>query len=58
MTLDGQVSEVRPGMAIFIPAGTKHALKVDTKVEPLRAIQIYTPGGPEQRFQKGEAAKE
>jgi quercetin dioxygenase-like cupin family protein len=58
MTLDGQASEVRAGMAIFIPAGVKHAMKMDTKVEPLRAIQIYTPGGPEQRFQKGEAAKE
>jgi quercetin dioxygenase-like cupin family protein len=58
MTLDGQASVLRGGMAIFIPAGVKHSMKVDTKIEPLRAIQVYTPGGPEQRFTKGEAAKE
>lgn len=58
MTLDGQASTVRAGMAIFIPAGVKHGLVLDTKVEPLRAIQIYTPGGPEQRFQKGAPSKE
>ena len=58
MTLDGKVSEVRAGMAIYIPAGVKHSLIVDTKVEPLRAIQVYTPGGPEQRFQKAPSSKE
>lgn len=58
MVLDGQASVVRAGMAIFIPAGVKHSFTVDTKVEPLRAIQVYTPGGPEQRFKKGLPAKE
>lgn len=58
MTLDGQSSEVHAGMAIFIPAGVKHSMRMTSRVEPFRAIQVYTPGGPEQRFQKGEAVKE
>jgi mannose-6-phosphate isomerase-like protein (cupin superfamily) len=58
MTLDGQTSMIRAGMAVFIPAGVKHSMKVDARIEPLRAIQIYTPGGPEQRFTKGEISKE
>lgn len=58
MTLDGQTKPVKAGMAIFIPAGVKHGVIVDTKVEPLRALQIYTPGGPEQRFRKGTANRE
>lgn len=58
MTLDGQASLVRAGMAIFIPAGVKHSLIVDTQIEPLRALQVYTPGGPEQRFRKGTTSKE
>lgn len=58
MMLDGQEQVVRAGMAIYIPAGVKHSVTMDTKVEPLRAIQVYTPGGPEQRFKKGTPAKE
>jgi quercetin dioxygenase-like cupin family protein len=58
MTLDGQEQMVRAGMAIYIPAGVKHSMRMDTKVEPLRAIQVYTPGGPEQRFKKGTPSKE
>jgi putative monooxygenase len=57
MQLGDRTIEVKPGMAIFIPAGMKHALRVDTKIESLRALQIYTPGGPEQRFKQGAAAK-
>lgn len=58
MTLDGQAQRIRAGMAIYIPAGVKHAVKLESKIEPLRALQLYTPGGPEQRFKKGEPAKE
>jgi quercetin dioxygenase-like cupin family protein len=58
MVLDGKETMVREGMAIYIPAGVKHSLKVDTKIEPLRAIQVYTPGGPEQRFKAGPSSKE
>lgn len=58
MTLGDRTLRVKPGMAIYIPAGVKHSLKLDTKIEPLRALQIYTPGGPEQRFKAGPAVKE
>ncbi len=57
MRLGDRTVEVKPGMAIFIPAGMKHSLRVDTKIEPLRAVQVYTPGGPEQRFKQGAPAK-
>jgi quercetin dioxygenase-like cupin family protein len=39
------------GDAMRIPANTPHAMKV---IDKLRAIQVYAPGGPEQRF-KGAA---
>lgn len=55
MTLDGREQRVRAGMAIYIPAAVAHGLVVDSKVEPMRAIQVYTPGGPEARFKKGVA---
>ncbi len=58
MTLDGKETVVVAGMAIYIPAGVKHSLVLDSKVEPLRALQVYTPGGPEQRFKAGPAVKE
>lgn len=58
MIMAGKTIRVKPGMAIYVPAGVKHSFKMDSKVEPLRALQIYTPGGPEQRFKSGAAVKE
>jgi putative monooxygenase len=58
MTLGDQTLQVKPGMAIYIPPGTKHSFRLETRVEPLRALQVYTPGGPEQRFKTGAEAKE
>lgn len=58
MTLGEKTITVRAGMAIWVPPGVKHGVRVDTQVEPMRALQIYTPGGPEQRFTKGTAFKE
>jgi quercetin dioxygenase-like cupin family protein len=43
--------ETAPGDAMRIPANQAHTMKV---TEPLTAIQIYAPGGPEQRFKKGK----
>jgi len=37
----------RAGDLLHIPAGVEHALTVD---EPIAAVQVYAPGGPEQRF--------
>jgi TonB family protein len=48
MTVDGQTYPVEPRMAIHVPAGARHAFTAgDAEV---RAIQLYAPSGPEQRF--------
>ncbi len=49
MTIDGQAIAVTPTSVIQIPANTKHAFSAAANV---RALQIYTPAGPEQRFKK------
>jgi quercetin dioxygenase-like cupin family protein len=48
-TVGKQAFETAPGDALRIPSNTTHTMKV---TEPLKAIQIYAPGGPEQRFKK------
>lgn len=40
---------VRPGAAIYVPEDTLHSFR-SSGARPLRAIQIYSPAGPEQRF--------
>jgi quercetin dioxygenase-like cupin family protein len=47
MTVAGTDVAVTPTSVIQIPPNTKHAFAA---TEPVRAIQIYTPAGPEQRF--------
>jgi quercetin dioxygenase-like cupin family protein len=55
MTFDGGAPfPVEAGMAIHIPAGTKHSFKSDSG---LSAVQFYTPSGPEQRFKKAAGSK-
>lgn len=49
MTVDGDVYPVGPMTAAQIPPGVEHAVEV-TGAAPLRAVQVYTPSGPEQRF--------
>jgi quercetin dioxygenase-like cupin family protein len=51
MTIDGDTYPIAPMTAIQIPPGTEHAVVVDGP-EPLRALQVYTPSGPEQRFKQ------
>jgi quercetin dioxygenase-like cupin family protein len=41
--------------ALYLPAGQPHAAKM-SPAGPTRAIQIYAPAGPEQRFRGGPAA--
>ena len=48
-TVGKQTFETAAGDALRIPANAPHAMKV---TEPLKAIQVYAPGGPEQRFKK------
>jgi quercetin dioxygenase-like cupin family protein len=50
MTVGKQQLELAPGDAVRIAANATHTVKV---VEPLKAIQIYAPAGPEQRFKGG-----
>jgi hypothetical protein len=40
---------VTPTSVIQIPPNTKHAFAATAAV---RAVQVYTPAGPEQRFKK------
>jgi quercetin dioxygenase-like cupin family protein len=40
---------VTPTSVIQIPPNTKHAFAATAAV---RALQVYTPAGPEQRFKK------
>lgn len=49
MTIDGKDYEVKDGQTIYIPMGTKHSYENKSE-ETAEAIQVYTPGGPEQRF--------
>ena len=49
MTIAGQDVAVTPTSVIQIPPNTKHAFAATAN---LRALQIYTPPGPEQRFKK------
>lgn len=49
MTVDGDAHPVGPMTAAQIPPGIEHAVEI-TGAEPLRALQVYTPSGPEQRF--------
>lgn len=49
LTVNGKTVTVRPGTALRIPAGARHAFKV-TSATPVKAVQFYSPPGPEQRF--------
>jgi quercetin dioxygenase-like cupin family protein len=47
MTIAGQDVAITPTSVVQIPPNTKHAFAAAQKV---RALQLYTPAGPEQRF--------
>lgn len=47
MTVNGVSLAVAPTSVVQVPPGAKHSF---TASAPLRAIQLYTPAGPEQRF--------
>ena len=53
--VDGQTRTVEKGDAIQIPKGVEHGFVAkgeDPKKDRVKAIQFYTPSGPEQRFKK------
>ncbi|HEX4416277.1 MAG TPA: cupin domain-containing protein [Kofleriaceae bacterium] len=47
MTVGGVSLPVTPTTVVQVPKATRHSF---TAATDLRAVQIYTPGGPEQRF--------
>jgi mannose-6-phosphate isomerase-like protein (cupin superfamily) len=49
LTLGEREIPVRPGARFYIPAGVPHAFRGDGSSR-LRAVQLYAPAGPEQRF--------
>jgi len=49
LTIAGNELPVTATSVIQIPPNTKHAF---VAAEAVRALQIYTPAGPEQRFKK------
>lgn len=51
MTLAGTKQAVKAGTVFQIPKATKHAY-AGSGGDPLLAIQLYTPSGPERRFYK------
>jgi len=51
MTVKGVALAVTPTSVVQIPSNTKHAFSATTAI---RAVQLYTPAGPEQRFKKAK----
>jgi len=49
MVVDGVELAVTPTSVIQVPPATKHSVTVTAD---FRAVQVYTPAGPEQRFKK------
>ncbi len=49
MTLGGEAFRLVPNTAVRIPANAKQAAKAVSD-RPFRALQVYAPAGPEQRF--------
>ncbi|MFO0747121.1 MAG: DUF2214 family protein [Myxococcota bacterium] len=49
MKVEAEALTLGPGDAVRIPKGRRHEAKV-VGDRPLRAVQVYAPAGPEQRF--------
>lgn len=48
MILGEERFAIEPGRVIYVPPNTNHGYVAGT--EPMRALQVYAPPGPEQRF--------
>ncbi len=49
ISIDGEVYEVEPNMAVYIPQGAMHYVYADP-LEDLTYIIIYSPPGPEKKL--------
>jgi quercetin dioxygenase-like cupin family protein len=48
--ISGEEYELRPDVAVFVPAGEYHYIINDSPTEELRYIIFYVPGGEEKEF--------
>jgi quercetin dioxygenase-like cupin family protein len=53
LSFSSRRQKVGPGDAIYLPAGTPHGFTAGAAA--VRAVQLYAPGGPEQRFRGGSS---
>lgn len=54
MLVDGKATKLVAGDVVRIPKGREHSAKVPKRFV---AVQVYAPGGPEQRFKAGPVTK-
>ena len=52
MSIAGRTIPVTAGDGIQIPLGVEHGVRI-TGATTFKALQLYTPAGPEQRFKRG-----
>ncbi len=56
LRLDGRNLALSPKMAVWIPKGVEHSFTAGEG--GVEAVQVYSPGGPEQRFLKAPVLKD
>jgi len=52
--ISGEPYELKPGIAVFVPANEYHYIINDSPTEPLTYIIFYVPGGEEKDFLKNK----
>jgi mannose-6-phosphate isomerase-like protein (cupin superfamily) len=57
MPLGNRTLDVARGVAVRIPPGVEHSFRVAAD-EPMEVVQVYSPGGPEQRFRRWDTHTE
>ena len=50
LVIAGRTVVAREGSAVYIPADTPHSARVRDSIHHARVVQVYSPGGQEQRF--------
>ena len=56
LTIQGETYFVQDGQSFYIPRGVEHSY-VNRSGKDATFFQVYTPGGPEQRFKKWSELK-
>ena len=50
LVIGGTTVIAREGSAVYIPPDSPHSARVSAGIEPVEVVQVYSPGGAEQRF--------